>query len=88
MFRWWGRYKVPGYHIEKIIFESKPGRYVTAHLYMPENTTVPVPATLELCGHGLNGKGSSSHAAMLTGIQWHCCTGGRSHRAGRTVATY
>lgn len=27
--------------------------------------TVPVPATLELCGHGLNGKGSSSHAAML-----------------------
>ena len=35
------------------------------HIYMPENTTVPVPATLELCGHGLNGKGPSSHAAML-----------------------
>ena len=54
-----------GYHIEKIIFESKPGGYVTAHLYMPENRTVPVPATLELCGHGLNDEGSSSHAAML-----------------------
>ena len=60
-----GKVQGTGYHIEKIIFESKPGRYVTAHLYMPENTTVPVPATLELCGHGLNGKGSSSHAAML-----------------------
>lgn len=60
-----GKIQGTGYHIEKIIFESKPGRYVTAHLYMPENTTVPVPATLELCGHGLNGKGSSSHAAML-----------------------
>ena len=60
-----GKVQGTGYHIEKIIFESKPGRYVTAHLYMPENTTVPVPATLELCGHGLNGKGPSSHAAML-----------------------
>ena len=60
-----GKIQGTGYHIEKIIFESKPGRYVTAHLYMPENMTVPVPATLELCGHGLNGKGSSSHAAML-----------------------
>ena len=50
-----GKVQGTGYHIEKIIFESKPGRYVTAHLYMPENTTVPVPATLELCGHGLNG---------------------------------
>ena len=60
-----GKIQGTGYYIEKIIFESKPGRYVTAHLYMPENMTVPVPATLELCGHGLNGKGSSSHAAML-----------------------
>lgn len=47
-----GKIQGTGYYIEKIIFESKPGRYVTAHLYMPENMTVPVPATLELCGHG------------------------------------
>ena len=47
-----GKVQGTGYHIEKIIFESKPGRYVTAHLYMPENTTVPVPATLELCEIG------------------------------------
>lgn len=33
-----GKVQGTGYHIEKIIFESKPGRYVTAHLYMPENT--------------------------------------------------
>ena len=39
-----GKIQGTGYHIEKIIFESKPGRYVTAHLYMPENMTVPVPA--------------------------------------------
>lgn len=60
-----GRVQGTGYHIEKIIFESKPGRYVTAHLYMPENVTSPVPAALEFCGHGLNGKGPSSSAAIL-----------------------
>lgn len=60
-----GRVQGTGYHIEKIIFESNPGRYVTAHLYMPDNVTAPVPAALELCGHGLNGKGSSSSSAIL-----------------------
>ena len=64
MLRWWEGTRY-GLSYREIIFESKPGRYVTAHLYMPENMTVPVPATLELCGHGLNGKGPSSHAAML-----------------------
>lgn len=60
-----GKVQGTGYHIEKIIFQSKPGRYVTANLYMPEKVTAPVPAALELCGHGLNGKGPSSHAAIL-----------------------
>lgn len=60
-----GRVQGTGYHIEKIIFESKPGRYVTVHLYMPEHVTGPVPAALEFCGHGLNGKGPSSSAAIL-----------------------
>ncbi len=60
-----GRVQGTGYHIEKIIFESKPGRYVTANLYMPDHVPAPVPAALELCGHGLNGKGPSSSSAIL-----------------------
>lgn len=60
-----GQVQGTGYHIEKIIFESKPGRYVTANLYMPKHVPAPVPAALELCGHGLNGKGPSSQAAIL-----------------------
>ena len=39
-----GKAQGTGYHI---YVESKPARYVTAHLYMP-TTIVPVPATLEL----------------------------------------
>ncbi len=59
-----GKVQGTGYHIEKILFESNPGRYVTANLYMPENVSAPVPATLELCGHGPNGKGPFSTAAI------------------------
>jgi cephalosporin-C deacetylase-like acetyl esterase len=54
-----------GFRIEKILFQSLPGRYVTANLYLPEGITTPVPAALELCGHGLRGKGYLSGAALL-----------------------
>ena len=60
-----------GFKVEKIIFESLPGRYVTAHLYLPENSSKPVPACIEMCGHGLNGKGTGSALAVrmaLNGI--------------------
>lgn len=52
-----------GFRIEKIIFQSKPGRYVTAHLYLPDHISEPVPACIEMCGHGLQGKGSFSESA-------------------------
>lgn len=52
------------FNVEKVIFESVPGRYVTAHLYMPNDIAKPVAASLELCGHGQQGKWPPSHAAM------------------------
>lgn len=48
------------FHIEKIIFLSAPHRYVTAHLYLPDNIKGRIPACIEMCGHGLNGKGNGS----------------------------
>ncbi|MGE4586969.1 MAG: alpha/beta hydrolase family protein [Mangrovibacterium sp.] len=53
-----------GFRVEKVIFESSPHRYVTAILYMPEGKG-KYPVTLELCGHGLNGKGTSPMAVLL-----------------------
>ncbi len=66
-----GKVNGNGFSVEKIVFESVPGRYVTAHLYLPENTVHPVPACIEMCGHGLNGKGNGSITAVrmaLNGI--------------------
>lgn len=63
-----GKVKGSGYTIEKILFESFPGRYVTAHLYLPDNGAEKHPASLELCGHGLWGKGLSSRSARLMAV--------------------
>ncbi len=58
-----GRLKGTGFVVEKIVFQSTPGRYVTAHLYLPENVQGRVPACIEMCGHGLDGKGTGSGSA-------------------------
>jgi cephalosporin-C deacetylase-like acetyl esterase len=50
-----GRIQMDGFHIEKVIFESLPGVYVPALLYVPDGAG-PHPAVLVPCGHSSNGK--------------------------------
>ena len=38
--------------VEKLHFQSRPGLYVTANVYVPKGATKPVPAILYVCGHG------------------------------------
>ena len=45
-----------GYRIEKLIYESMPEVYVTAHLYLPTNGKAPYPAILAPLGHTRDGK--------------------------------
>jgi dienelactone hydrolase len=56
-----GRIQMSGYHIEKLIFESLPGIYVTALVYVPDsrggdNTASKHPAILVAAGHAADGK--------------------------------
>ena len=44
------------YRLEKILFESRPGCLVTAHLYLPAGLDGPAPAVLGTCGHSGIGK--------------------------------
>jgi cephalosporin-C deacetylase-like acetyl esterase len=44
------------YRIEKVIFESQPLVYVTAHLYVPSVGQAPFPGILAPLGHASNGK--------------------------------
>ena len=43
------------YHIEKIIYQSRPGLYVTANVYVPQGDS-PHPAVIFCLGHAPEGK--------------------------------
>lgn len=47
-----------GYRVEKVVFASQPGHFVTAHAFVPDGVTSanPAPAVLVSCGHAENGK--------------------------------
>lgn len=48
-----------GYRIEKVLFESQPGLFVTAHLFLPDvrpDCKPPYPGILICCGHSGEGK--------------------------------
>ena len=51
-----GRITGNGYHIEKLIYQSLPGFYVTALVYVPKNGDKVHPAILVPAGHATNGK--------------------------------
>jgi cephalosporin-C deacetylase-like acetyl esterase len=53
------------FKIEKIIFESQPGFFVTANLYLPKTGAPPYPAILYPLGHELGGKSHATWQQML-----------------------
>ena len=40
------------FEVRNLHFQSSPGLYVTANLYVPKNLTAPAPTILYVCGHG------------------------------------
>jgi dienelactone hydrolase len=53
-----------GFRVEKIVFESIPGRYVTANLYIPDGKG-KFPVTISLQGHDIAGKRPDPAAVLL-----------------------
>ncbi|HET9697545.1 MAG TPA: acetylxylan esterase, partial [Terriglobales bacterium] len=51
-----GRISMKGFHIEKLIYESLPGIYVTALVYVPEDNQPKHAAVLVPAGHSPKGK--------------------------------
>ncbi len=48
-----GKLEQADFTVEKLHFQSTPGLYVTADLYLPKGLTKPAPAILYGCGHSL-----------------------------------
>jgi cephalosporin-C deacetylase-like acetyl esterase len=55
-----GRLPGKGFHVEKVIYESRPGHHVTAALYLPDGNG-PFPGVLVPCGHSANGKAAEAY---------------------------
>ncbi|HLA39477.1 MAG TPA: acetylxylan esterase, partial [Candidatus Glassbacteria bacterium] len=56
-----GRLARPEYIIEKIVFQSQPGFYVTADFYLPARGQKPFPAVLGACGHYMESKAAGEY---------------------------
>lgn len=57
-----GRMTFPGFILEKVTFQSRPGFTVTGNFHLPANpVTGPLPAVIYLCGHAPDGKASSMY---------------------------
>ncbi|MDO5113286.1 MAG: alpha/beta hydrolase family protein [Planctomycetia bacterium] len=54
-----GRLERNGFVMEKVLFESQPGLYVTGVMFLPDEAKFPKPwpGVLISCGHSYNGKG-------------------------------
>lgn len=63
-----GSFERSGYKVEKVVYESRPGFFVTANLYIPKSGKAPYPAVLFQCGHSLNGKASSLYQFCCQGL--------------------
>jgi dienelactone hydrolase len=55
----------PEFTVEKLHFQSSPGLYVTANLYIPKGLQKPAPAILYVCGHT---------PAKTNGVSYGCKT--------------
>jgi dienelactone hydrolase len=68
-----GKIQRDGYHIEKLYYESLPGLYVPANLYVPDDIKEPVPAVLYVCGHSLTQKVHyQAHPAKFAKLGFVC----------------
>ena len=65
-----GTMPLPGYRVEKIIFQSQPKHYVTALLFLPESPRFkpPYPGILVACGHDFVGKAAYQAVGGLMAI--------------------
>ena len=55
-----GRHQRDGYVVERVLYQSRPGHYVTALLYLPEGPP-PYPGVLIACGHAPSAKSSKMY---------------------------
>lgn len=63
-----GSIKRPGYVLERLSYESRPGTRIPGNLYLPASGSPPYPGVLFQMGHSLNGKANDSYQKCCQGL--------------------
>lgn len=63
-----GSFERPGYRVENVVYESRPGFHITGNLYLPTTGTPPFPGVLFQMGHSLNGKAAAPYQRCCQGL--------------------
>src|SRR3954469_2354097 len=63
-----GGFDRPAWRVEKLVYESRPGLFVTANLYIPKSGAAPYPGVLFHQGHSLDGKSSALYQRCCQGL--------------------
>ena len=63
-----GTFERSGYRVDKLVYESQPGLFITANLYVPTTGKPPYPGVLFQMGHSLNGKAAESYQKCCQGL--------------------
>ena len=63
-----GELERDAYTVEKVVFESRPGFFVSANLYLPKGAKGPRPGVVGTCGHSANGKAAEPYQSFAQGL--------------------
>ncbi|WP_020532725.1 sialate O-acetylesterase [Flexithrix dorotheae] len=58
----------PDYTIRHVVYQSQPGFWVTANLYIPKNRNFPLPAVIYLNGHSGDGKATMNYQKSMIAL--------------------
>jgi dienelactone hydrolase len=63
-----GSFERDRYRVEKVVYESRPGLFVSANLYIPKQGAGPFPAVLFQSGHYEEGKAYPNYQRFCQGL--------------------
>jgi dienelactone hydrolase len=63
-----GRLERQRYTVEKLVYEGRPGEWISANLYVPKTGAAPFPGVLFQAGHTKNGKAGHTYQSCCQGL--------------------
>lgn len=63
-----GAFDRQGYRVEKLVYESRPGLFIPANLYLPRTGAAPYPGVLFQMGHSAPGKAYPLYQRCCQGL--------------------